>query len=176
VVNNQILLVDDDEVVRFSLDKVLEQQGFVGTTAANVSEALNHINSTVFDVLLTDLHLPRGGDGLTVVSAMRHFKPKAVTTVLSAFPEMEAAARTILQQTDQVLVKPMEVMALVKAIKERVTTGAPPPQGGGDCRSDPVTLGRGDYPGMVRPHQDGQEGDGNFDDLRAAYMSSAQSL
>jgi hypothetical protein len=66
----------------------------------------------------------------------------------------------------------MEVMALVKAIKERVTTGAPPPQGGGDCRSDPVTL----YPGMVRPHQDGQEGDGNFDDLRAAYMSSAQSL
>jgi CheY-like chemotaxis protein len=88
VVNNQILLVDDDEVVRFSLDKVLEQQGFVGTTAANVSEALNHINSTVFDVPLTDLHLPRGGDGLTVVSAMRHFKPKAVTTVLSAFPEL----------------------------------------------------------------------------------------
>jgi hypothetical protein len=47
---------------------------------------------------------------------------------LSAFPEMEAAARTILQQTDQILVKPMEVMALVKAIKQRVETGAPLPQ------------------------------------------------
>jgi CheY-like chemotaxis protein len=126
--NNRILLVDDDEVVRYSLGKVLEQQGFAVTTAANVSEALNHINSTVFDVLLTDLHMPGAGDGLTVVSAMRHSNPKAVTMVLSAFPEMEAAARTILQQTDQILVKPMEVMALVKAIRQRVATGAPLPQ------------------------------------------------
>jgi DNA-binding response OmpR family regulator len=126
--NNRILLVDDDEVVRFSLGKVLEQHGFAVTTAANVSEALKHINSTVFDVLLTDLHMPGAGDGLTVVSAMRHSNPKAVTMVLSAFPEMEAAARSILQQTDQILVKPMEVTALVKAIRQRVETGAPLPQ------------------------------------------------
>jgi len=124
----KILLVDDDEVVRYSLCKILEQDGFAVSTAANVSEALNHINSTVFDVLLTDLHMPGAGDGLTVVSAMRHSNPRAVTMVLSAFPEMEAAARAILQQTDQILVKPMEVMALVEAIRQRVKTGAPPPQ------------------------------------------------
>jgi CheY-like chemotaxis protein len=123
-----ILLVDDDEVVRYSLCEILEQDGFAVTTAANVSEALKHINSSLFDVLLTDLHMPGAGDGLTVVSAMRHSNPKAVTMVLSAFPEMEAAARAILQQTDQILVKPMEVMALVKAIKQRVKTGAPLPQ------------------------------------------------
>jgi CheY-like chemotaxis protein len=124
----KILLVDDDEVVRYSLCKILEQDGFAVTTAANVSEALKHINSILFDVLLTDLHMPGAGDGLTVVSAMRHSNPKAVTMVLTAFPEMEAAARAILQQTDQILVKPMEVMALVKAIKQRLKTGAPPPQ------------------------------------------------
>jgi YesN/AraC family two-component response regulator len=45
-----------------------------------------HINSILFDVLLTDLHMPGAGDGLTVVSAMRHSNPKAVTMVLSAFP------------------------------------------------------------------------------------------
>jgi CheY-like chemotaxis protein len=126
--NTSILLVDDDEVLRYSLGKVLEQQGFVVTKAANVSEALNHINSTVFDVLLSDLHMPGAGDGLTVVGAMRHSNPKAVTILLSAFPEMEAAARAILQQTDQILVKPMEVMALVKAIEQMVKTGAPPPR------------------------------------------------
>jgi YesN/AraC family two-component response regulator len=124
----KILLVDDDEVVRYSLCKILEQDGFAVTTAANVSEALKHINSTVFDVLLTDLHMPGAGDGLTVVSAMRHSNPKAVTMVLTAFPEMEAAACAILQQTDQILVKPMEVMALVEAIKQRVETGAPLPR------------------------------------------------
>jgi CheY-like chemotaxis protein len=40
---------------------------------------LNLINSQVFDVLLSDLHMPGAGDGLTVVSAMRHANPKAVT-------------------------------------------------------------------------------------------------
>jgi YesN/AraC family two-component response regulator len=124
----KILLVDDDEVVRFSLCKMLEQDGFVVTTAANVQEAFKHINSSVFDVLLTDLHMPGAGDGLTVVSAMRHSNPKAVTMVLSAFPEMEAAARAILQQTDQILVKPMAVTALVEAIKQRVKIGAPLPR------------------------------------------------
>src|ERR1700738_2511430 len=99
MVKIRILLVDDDEVVRYSLCKILEQDGFAVATAANVSEALNHINSTVFDVLLTDLHMPGAGDGLTVVSAMRHSNPKAVRMVLSAFPEMEAAARAILEES-----------------------------------------------------------------------------
>jgi CheY-like chemotaxis protein len=128
MVKTRILLVDDDEIVRYSLFKILEQDGFAVTTAANVAEALRHISSILFDVLLTDLHMPGAGDGLTVVSAMRHSNPKAVTMVLSAFPEMGAAARAILQQTDQILVKPMEVMALVEAIKQRVKTGAPLPR------------------------------------------------
>jgi YesN/AraC family two-component response regulator len=124
----KILLVDDDEIVRFSLFRVLEHEGFAVTTAANVSDALKCISSILFDVLLTDLHMPGAGDGLTVVSAMRHSNPKAVTMVLSAFPEMDAAARAILTQTDQVLVKPMEVTALVKVIKQTLLTGAPAPR------------------------------------------------
>jgi DNA-binding response OmpR family regulator len=118
------LLVDDDEVVRFSLCKVLEQYDFDVTTASSVSEALKHISSNHYDVLLSDLHMPGAGDGLTVVSAMRHANPKAVTMLLSAFPEMEAAARAILLQADQILVKPMEVTALVEAIKQRLLGGA----------------------------------------------------
>jgi YesN/AraC family two-component response regulator len=124
----KILLVDDDEIVRFSLFRLLEKEGFAVTTAANVSDALKCMSSILFDVLLTDLHMPGAGDGLTVVSAMRHSNPKAVTMVLSAFPEMDAAARAILTQTDQVLVKPMEVTALVKAIKQTLLTGAPVPR------------------------------------------------
>jgi CheY-like chemotaxis protein len=114
--------------VRFSLGKILQQYGFAVTTASNVSEAIKHIGSTKFDVLLTDLHMPGAGDGLTVVSAMRHSNPKAITMLLSAFPEMDAAARAILKQTDQVLVKPIEVSALIKAIKQALETGAPPPR------------------------------------------------
>jgi CheY-like chemotaxis protein len=121
--NIRILLVDDDEVVRLSLTSVLEQCGFVITTAANVPEALKYISSETYDVLLSDLHMPGAGDGLTVVSAMRHANPRAVTLLLSAFPEMTAAAQAILLQADQILVKPMDVTLLVEVIKQRVANG-----------------------------------------------------
>lgn len=124
----RILLVDDDSVVRLMLDQVLQQEGFDVTTAASVPEALKHITSNSYDVLLSDLHMPGAGDGLTVVSAMRHANPKAVTMLLSAFPEMDAASHAILLQADQILVKPMDVVTLVETIKERLAIGPPSPR------------------------------------------------
>jgi YesN/AraC family two-component response regulator len=121
----RVLLVDDDDVLRMSLSAVLELNDFQVTTARNVPDALKLISSATFDVLLSDLHMPGAGDGLTVVSAMRHANPAAVTILLSAFPEMDAAAQAILLQADEILVKPMHVAALVDAIKQRITLGAP---------------------------------------------------
>jgi DNA-binding response OmpR family regulator len=122
----KILLVDDDDLVRLIMDEVLQAQGFEVTTAGNVSDALKLISSNVYDVLLSDLHMPGAGDGPTVVSAMRHANPRAVTMILSAFPEMDVASHTIMLQADQVLVKPMDVTALVRTIRERLATGPPP--------------------------------------------------
>jgi CheY-like chemotaxis protein len=107
-----------------ALTGVLEQSGFVVTSAASVNEALKLISGAeAYDVLLSDLHMPGAGDGLTVVSAMRHANPKAVTLLLSAFPEMTAAAAAILQQADEILVKPIDLASLIEIIKERVGSG-----------------------------------------------------
>ncbi len=119
----KLLLVDDDETIRLTLSIILRKHGFHVTVAATVTEALKHISSEVFDVLLSDLHMPGAGDGLTVVSAMRHANPKAVTILLSSFPQMDAAAQAILLQTDEILVKPMDVIMLVDAIKLRLAAG-----------------------------------------------------
>ncbi len=121
-----ILLVDDDEVLRHTLAITLEEHGYDVTTAASVPEALKLISAGSYDVLLSDLHMPGRGDGLTVVSAMRHANPNAVTMLFSAFPEMDAAAQAILLQTDQILVKPMNIPALIEAIEQRLAIGAPP--------------------------------------------------
>jgi DNA-binding NtrC family response regulator len=118
----KVLLVDDDEIVRFGLAELLEDQGFEITAAASVPEALKHISPETYDVLLSDLHMPGAEDGLTVVSAMRRASPRAVTLLLSAFPEMGAAAHAIRLQTDQILVKPMALTALVDVIKQRLAT------------------------------------------------------
>ena len=99
----KVLLVDDDDNVRFGLGELLESKGFEITTAASVPEALKLIISETYDVLLSDLHMPGAGDGLTVVSAMRHANPRAVTLLLTAYPEMSAATHAILLQADQIL-------------------------------------------------------------------------
>jgi DNA-binding response OmpR family regulator len=120
----RILLVDDDVVVRMTLTDVLGHSGFAVTTATNVPEALRLISGPdTYDVLLSDLHMPGAGDGLTVVSAMRHANPHAVTLLLSALPEMTAAVAAILQQADEILVKPVEMATLIEVIRERVARG-----------------------------------------------------
>jgi DNA-binding response OmpR family regulator len=120
---NSILLVDDDEVIRSALRDLLSHKGFIVTVADSVVGALKLINSQRFDVLLTDLHMPGAGDGLTVVSAMRHVSPATVTILLSSFPEMEVAAHAIRAQTDDILFKPMEISALAEAITTRLSQG-----------------------------------------------------
>jgi len=122
----RILIVDDDDLILLSLKDVMNYEGFEVTAAANVPDALKLITSNIYDVLLSDLHMPNAGDGLTVVSAMRHANPRAVTILLTSFPEMDAASQAILLQTDQILVKPMDVPSLISAIKERLAIGAPP--------------------------------------------------
>lgn len=122
--NPRILLVDDNESVRTTMQQVLEINGFDVVVATGVKEALQHITAGPFDVLLSDLHMPERGDGLTVVSAMRHAHPKAVTLVYSGYPEMQAATAAILLQADQILLKPLVIPDLIATIRQNLQSRA----------------------------------------------------
>jgi DNA-binding response OmpR family regulator len=119
----KILLVDDTDSVRASLTLVLKHSGFEVVAASNVNDALKLIGAQTFDVLLSDLHMPNAGDGLTVVSAMRHSNPEAITLLFSGYPEMKEAAAAILLQADEILVKPLAPETLVETIRERLKLG-----------------------------------------------------
>ena len=118
----RLLLVDDNETVRTTLRMVLEVNQFDVTAAASVAEALHFIDTQTFEVLLSDLHMPGAGDGLTVVSAMRHVNPAAVTLVFTGYPALKQAMEAILLQADEILVKPMDVDAMVALIREKLKT------------------------------------------------------
>jgi CheY-like chemotaxis protein len=124
----KILLVDDDDIFRRTLSQVLTHRGFEVVEAANVTGAFKLIGTETFDVLLSDLHMPAPGDGLTVIGAMRHSQPQAVTILISAFPAMAEATRAILGQADEVLVKPLAIDTLVETITGRLTRGTVPPR------------------------------------------------
>lgn len=117
----KVLLVDDDDIARSTLSSMLELSGFEVKPLYRKLYGLSVRIHTTF--CWTDLHMPGAGDGLTVISAMRHANPKAVTLLLGAFPQMAAATQAILLQADEILVKPMDVASLVGVVKHRVATG-----------------------------------------------------
>jgi DNA-binding response OmpR family regulator len=122
---HRILLVDDDSGVRDMMDAALKQKGFEVVTASCVPEALAHIASQTFDVLITDLHMPDPGDGFTVVSAMRHSQPDALTLLVSGYPDVQSAMAAILLEVDEVLVKPFDIATLTGLIHDRVLNRKP---------------------------------------------------
>ena len=120
-----IALIDDDEAVRAMLQVALERDGFEVVAVEGVKDALTRIAKEEFDVLLTDLHMPHAGDGFTVVGAMRHTHPRAVTLVLSGYPFLDEALSAIRLQADAILVKPIEIAPLRKLIHERLARPIP---------------------------------------------------
>lgn len=118
---NRILLLDDNEDVRAVFQEGLENHGFEVVSAASVNEALRLISTEKFDVLLSDLHMPDAGDGFTVVSAMRHAHPKAVTLVLSGYPALQEAMSAILLEADEVLVKPIGLSEITEIIRKKLS-------------------------------------------------------
>lgn len=117
---HQVLLVDDDDAVRQMMHATLEAKGFAVVAAANVTEALRCIATQSFDVLITDLHMPNPGDGFTVITAMRHSQPAAVTLLVSGYPDVQSAMAAIQLEADEILVKPFAVADLASLVREKL--------------------------------------------------------
>jgi len=116
----RLLLVDDNDDVRTVFEDGMRAYGFEVVAAASVNEALRLISTQKFDILLSDLHMPDAGDGFTVVSAMRHAHPNAVTLVLSGYPALQEAMAAILLEADEVLVKPVGLAAIAEIIHKKL--------------------------------------------------------
>ena len=119
------LLVDDDDAVRAVMTETLGRKGFDVVAAASVTEALRLITIQSFDVLITDLHMPNAGDGFTVVTAMRHSQPNALTLIVSGYPDVQSAMATILLEADEILIKPFEILRLPELIREKILARKP---------------------------------------------------
>jgi DNA-binding response OmpR family regulator len=117
---HKILLADDNDDILAAFQEGLESHGFDVVPAATVNEALRLISIENFDVLLSDLHMPDACDGFTVVNAMRHTQPNAVTLVLSGYPVLQAALTGLLLQADQVLVKPIGFAEITEIIQKKL--------------------------------------------------------
>lgn len=116
----RLLFVDDEEGIRVTLGALLARNGFDVTAVATVRDALTHINSMHYDVLLCDLNIDKPGDGFVVISAMRYAQPHCLSLVLTAYPSFENAMEAIQHQVDEFFTKPADIDALLKRINEKL--------------------------------------------------------
>ena len=122
---HKVLLVDDDDAVRTMMSLTLEHKGFEVVSAANVTDALKLITTENFDVLITDLHMPSPSDGFAVITAMRHIQPKALTLLVSGYPDVKSAMDAILLEADEIIVKPFETKTLADLVHDKLLTRTP---------------------------------------------------
>jgi DNA-binding response OmpR family regulator len=121
----EVIVVDDDSAVLAMMTQGLERKGFEVVAASSVPEALRRITAESFDVLITDLHMPNPGDGFTVVSAMRHSQPNALTMLVSGYPDVQSAMAAILLEADEIVVKPFEIGRFIDLVREKVVHRKP---------------------------------------------------
>src|SRR5580765_6720993 len=124
-VASRVLLVDDDAAVLDMLTHLLSGKGFEVVAATSVTEALGCIATQKFDVLITDLHMPNPGDGFTVISAMRHSQPEALTMLVSGYPDIKSAMAAIVLEADEIIVKPFDVGKLAALLHEKMLNRKP---------------------------------------------------
>jgi CheY-like chemotaxis protein len=124
-VSHKVLLVDDDNAIREMMTATLTRKGFEVVAAANVNEALKFITMETFDALVTDLHMPNAGDGFSVVTAMRHSQPHALTLLVSGYPDVQGAMTAIALEADEIIVKPFQVERLAELIREKMLNRKP---------------------------------------------------
>lgn len=124
-VASRVLLVDDDAAVLDMMTHLLSGKGFEVVAATSVTEALGWIATQKFDVLITDLHMPNPGDGFTVITAMRHSQPEALTMLVSGYPDIQSAMAAIVLEADEIIVKPFDVGKLAALLHEKMLNRKP---------------------------------------------------
>lgn len=101
----QILIVDDEEAIRFSLKRALERDGHEVRTAADGYQALHLVQHHVFDLILTDLKM-EGVDGVEVMRQARAMSPDTALIMLTGYATLESAIEALRQGAIDYLVKP----------------------------------------------------------------------
>jgi two-component system NtrC family response regulator len=103
---NRILVVDDDESLRRVTQVQLEQVGFKTVTAADGPEALNILQKSAVDLVITDLKMP-GISGLELLKTIRTAYPDIPVVMLTAFGTIETAVEAMKAGAYDYITKPV---------------------------------------------------------------------
>ncbi len=111
----RILVVDDDEAVRSTVQAILEETGFDVDSVTTVADALDSLWGGTFSLALVDLRLP--GGGMNLLAEIQKKYPQIATIVMTGYASMESAIEAIRLGAYDYLVKPVHPEMLKLAVR-----------------------------------------------------------
>jgi DNA-binding NtrC family response regulator len=118
----RLLLVDDDPLIVDSLSEFLKSEGYQVETAVDGNHAVELLAATPFNLVLTDINMPRT-NGLELLRTIRHQHPEVVVLVITGYGTIENAVEAVKMGAFEYLTKPIiddEIRVTIeKALKQQ---------------------------------------------------------
>jgi two-component system response regulator PilR (NtrC family) len=118
----KILVVDDEKSMRDFLSIMLNKEGYEVSTAGNGEDALRAVQAEIFDLVITDVKMPRM-DGLEVLKMVKDVSPETVVLMITAFATTETAVEAMKLGAYDYITKPFKVeeikLVIRKALEKR---------------------------------------------------------
>ena len=110
--DGRILIADDEDSLRWVLEKGLKQAGYRVVAVKDGEAALQEAGSEPFDLILLDIRMP-GIDGLTLLGKIREARPDAQVVIMTAHGTMETAIQAMQRGAYDYLAKPFDMDELL---------------------------------------------------------------
>ncbi|MBI5848685.1 MAG: sigma-54-dependent Fis family transcriptional regulator [Nitrospirae bacterium] len=101
----QILIVEDDPIMRLGMEHFLSSQGYAITLAADGAEGIMALEKGSFDLIITDLRLPHRS-GLDVLRKAREACPASGVIIITAFAEIKGSVEAMKEGAFDYIAKP----------------------------------------------------------------------
>lgn len=120
--SQSILIVDDEEIIRDFLSEVLEDYEI--SLASDGDEAIEQFTSKQFDLIITDLRMPRVA-GEEVVKKATETYPDQKVIVMSGYSSLYTASQSVRNGACGFLSKPFSIKELLSAVETALKESNP---------------------------------------------------
>lgn len=109
---SKVLIVDDEKLMRISLESQLKKEGYHAKSVDNALDGLRMVKSEEYDVVVTDLRLS-GMSGMDFLKEIKKYNQEIIVVIMTAYGTLESAVSAIKEGAYDYIAKPFSTDELI---------------------------------------------------------------